>query len=165
MWTVILSPGVTPVAVNKYIVSYILHNFSFSQECPRILCNPEVHYFIYNILSLIPFLSQINPVQGQLYTICLRSILILSSHLSLQFPSANFAAGLSAKTLYKFLFSHVPATKKNKVSDTITWPGISKFMHVMCHSHDNEFWEAELTIMWLCTLYLSYPHAQTAVSS
>jgi len=130
-------------------------NFSGSQECPRILWNPKVHYFIHNILSLIPFLSQINPIQDQLYTICLKSILILSSHLSLKFQSGNFAAVLPAKTLYKFLFSHLAATKKNKVSDHVTWPGISKFMQVMCHSQGNEFSEAERRIMWLCTLCLS----------
>lgn len=141
-------------------------NFSGSQECPRILWNPEVHYLIHNILLLIAFLSQINPVQAQLCTICLRSTLILSSHLSLKFPSGNFAAFLPAKPLYKFLFSHVAATKKNKVSDPITWPRISKFMQVVCHSRGNEFGKLRVRSCGYVLFALrSYPHSRTAVSS
>jgi hypothetical protein len=59
-----------------------------TQELPSILWTPKFHYHVYTNLSLVPILSQINPI----HTIIsyLRSILILSSHLHLGLFSGPF---------------------------------------------------------------------------
>jgi len=71
------------------------NRFSDSQEIPRILWNPKVHYRIHMCPSPVPILSQIDP-----HLTSLRSILILSSHLRLGLPSGLFPSGFPTKTLY-----------------------------------------------------------------
>ena len=72
---------------------------SASQEIPRILWNPKVHYLIHKRLPPVPILSQLDPVFTTHPTSC-RSIWILAFHLRLGFPSGLFPSGFSTETLY-----------------------------------------------------------------
>ena len=77
------------------------------QEIPQILLNPEVHYRIHKGPPAVPILSQISAVHKP-HPACLRSILILTLHLHLGFPSGLFPSGFRTKTLSaSFLSPHV----------------------------------------------------------
>ena len=89
--------------------SWEANQFSASQEIPRILRNPKVHYRIHKFPPPAPILSQINPVHAP-HPTSWRSILILSSHLRLGLPSGFFLSGFPTKTLHTPLLSPIRAT-------------------------------------------------------
>jgi hypothetical protein len=64
---------------------------SATEEIPRILGNPKVHYSVHNSQQLTLFLSQINQVHTP-NPIPWRNILILSPNLSLGFSSGLFTS-------------------------------------------------------------------------
>ena len=78
--------------------------FSASQEMPRIVWNPKVHYRIHKYPETVPILSQLHPVHSPPPT-SWRPILILSFHLCLGLPSGLFPSGFPTKTLYTPLLS------------------------------------------------------------
>jgi hypothetical protein len=86
--------------------SWEANSFSASQEIPRILWNPQVHYRIHNSPPPVPILSQSMP-----HPTSWRSILILSSHLRLSLPSGRLPSGLPTKILYAPLPSTIRATR------------------------------------------------------
>jgi len=56
-----------------------------SEGSPLVLLNSKVHYRFHSNLPLVPIFKQTNPVHASPHPILLRSVLILSSHLSLVF--------------------------------------------------------------------------------
>jgi len=71
---------------------------SASQEFPRIVWNPKVHYCIHKLPPPVRILSQITAVPDSW-----RSILILPSHICLDIPGGLFPSGFPTKTLYAHL--------------------------------------------------------------
>jgi len=81
--------------------------FSASQEIPRILWNPKVHYRIQKCPPPLPFLSHFDPI----HTPTSHFLKIhITSHLSLALPSGFFPSCFPTKTLYTSLHSPIRAT-------------------------------------------------------
>ena len=78
--------------------------FSATQDIPRILWNPNVHYRIHKCPSPVPILSNTDPVHAP-HPTSWRSFLILSSQLRPSFPS-----GHPTTTPYAPLLSLIRAT-------------------------------------------------------
>ena len=82
---------------------------SASQEIPRILWNPKVHYRSSNIKPPVPVPSRISPVHAPYY-ISSRPILLLPYHLRLGLPSCLFPSHLPTKIQYALLLSPICST-------------------------------------------------------
>ena len=79
--------------------SWQANRISASQEIPRILWNPKVHYRICKCPPAVPIMSQLNPFHT-LHPTSWRPIWLLSFHLGLGLPSDLFPSGFPTNTLY-----------------------------------------------------------------
>ena len=79
-------------------------SFWTSQEIPRILWNPKVHYRIHKCPPPVPVLSQLDPVHAS-HSNSWRSNLILYSHLCLCLPSGLYPSSFPSKIQYTPLLS------------------------------------------------------------
>ena len=89
--------------------SWEANRFSASQEIPRILWNPKVHYRIHKCPPTVPVLSHITQPMLS-HSTSWSSILILSSHLRLGLPNGLFPSGFPTSTLCTTLSSPIRAT-------------------------------------------------------
>jgi hypothetical protein len=75
---------------------------SDTQQLTSEVCNMKVHYRVHNSPSLVPILSQMNPVNAS-HSISLTSTLI-SFHLRVRLPSGPFPSRFPTKTLHSLHF-------------------------------------------------------------
>jgi len=102
----------TSVALFTYFMEqspWESNRFSASQEFPRSLCNPNVHYRIHKCPPLVPILSQLDPTHTPTSPLP-EDPSILSSHLLLVLPNGLFPSDFPTKTLYTPLLSPIRAT-------------------------------------------------------
>ena len=101
--------GFQPTYTMEQIPPWEANRFSDSQEIPRILWNPKVHYLIHKCQPPVPILSHLDPVHDPHRTSWI-SVLILSSHLRLGLPNCFFPSGFHTKPLYTPLLSPLRST-------------------------------------------------------
>jgi hypothetical protein len=77
---------------------------SASQEVTRILCNPNVHYRVHKNPTLVPILSQINPIHT-FPSYFLKNYFNIVLKPPRGFPQDLFPSSLNTKAMCVFLFS------------------------------------------------------------
>ena len=89
--------------------SWEAKRISASQEIPRILWNPKIHYRFHKCPPTVSVLSQIDPVHS-LTSHFLKAHISITLHLRLGLPSCLFPSVFPTKTLHTPLHSPIHAT-------------------------------------------------------
>jgi hypothetical protein len=84
-------------------------NCEATQELPRILWNPKVHYRVHESPPLVSILSQIDPV-NTIPSYLPKIYFNIVHHPRLCVPSGLFPSRFPTNILYAFLFSHIRVT-------------------------------------------------------
>jgi hypothetical protein len=109
----------------QHIPSWEADSHSASQEIPRLLWNPKVHFRVHNSALLVPILSHMNSIH--ILMLYLRSILILSSPQSLglssSFPSRILYTSLSLSPPHAYVVTGALVLNVCTVQTTWLWGG------------------------------------------
>ena len=133
---------------------------SASQEIPRVLWNPKVHYRIHKCLPPVPILIQLDPVH--IPTSHWISILILSSHLRQGLPSSSFSFSLFPEYLLTYLLTyslthsmeHSPSWEANRFSASQEIPRFLRNPKVHYRIHKCP----HLSLFWVSSIQSIPPH-------
>jgi len=130
----------TYVCVGMYVSNYLLHGaadqFSGSLEILCILWNPKVYYCSHKCPLPVPILSQFIPP----HPTCRRSILILSSHLSLSLPSVVIISTIYISALVYLRLRLVP---KNSEWPTVWLWGVQRWIFGFNEKTHRNYWKKQ----------------------
>jgi hypothetical protein len=104
---------------------------SATQESPSILWTPHAHFRVHERPSLVPILSQMNPVHASTYFFKIH--FNLSSHLCLRLPSGIFPSCLPTKTSYVALAPTRHAWCKSWSS--LSWNSLQRIISSLVGPH------------------------------
>jgi len=93
----------------QHSLSWEANRFAASQEIPRILWNPKVHYCIHKCPPTVPILSQLDPVHAP-SSHFLKIHLNIILHLTLSLPSGLFPSCFPNKTLPHNCYMPLPTS-------------------------------------------------------
>ena len=112
-------------------LSWEANRFSASQEIPRILCNPKVHYHIHKCPPPVPIRSQLDPVH-----VTLSHILTINVYIILPFAPDSSKCSLSLRithqNTYIHLVSHsfcIPRTSHSRFDQPIIYFWAVRSLH------------------------------------
>jgi len=133
--------------------SWEVNRFAASQEIPRILWNPKVHYHIHKCPPPVPIRSQLDTVHTPPHSTSWRSILILSSHLSLGLPTGLFPSGFPTKTLYTPLPSpyalHASPISFFSIVESISLNKMPLLVFQIFLTQRQIFWASDSIVKWI----------------
>jgi hypothetical protein len=133
--------------------SWEVNRFVASQEIPRVLLNPKVHYQIYNCPPPVSILSQHNPVHTPTsHFLKIHPNIIF--HLRLRLPIGLFPSGVPTKTLYTPLSSpsalHAPPSSFFSIlSPAQYWLRSTLQKLLQCKVIENYIQLSRLLVSWV----------------